>query len=562
MHHPFVPLLLLGFLPLAYLAHRLGVLSHPAMRWLLGGIGVAFLIVGAYAGGMDFAVLKRIKLGIAILMAAWLLWRHQAAPGEACFRSVPTWLPALALLAWVVYLNFFSFHGARTYVHVHDVAHYYLGSKYFTELGYGNLYIAMLRAEAERFDDHFKSIEARDLRTNALVHIRVLLARSGAVKARFTPERWDDFQLDVAYFREAMGHQYGEILRDHGFNPTPFWVLIGGSLANLVPAGSAAGILRLCLLDLALLAVMFLGIGWAFGAEMALIAMIYFCVLFGAGFGWTGGAFLRHMWLVGLVAAVCCVRRGYHALAGGLLAWATLLRIFPVAFLYGLACKAVWDIAARRSLPRTALRMLASFVATSALLFAVTGLLPGRFANWQGFRINMERHLQHTAYNTIGLTEILAYRGPAKPTSADAVRADLARRSHLRTFQLAALLPLAAIGMALRSRRDHALGAIVMAAPLPLFVGVNLAAYYYAFLLVVLIVHGEDSRALALIFAAEALSYALLLFEDREVAVYFYRNLVVLYLLAALYLEEKPRLAIPVSLQPLSTADTPPLTGG
>ena len=58
-------------------------------------------------------------------------------------------LGALASLAAIAYLNFFSFHGERTFVHYHDVAHYYLGSKYFRELGYANLYTAMLRAEAE-----------------------------------------------------------------------------------------------------------------------------------------------------------------------------------------------------------------------------------------------------------------------------------------------------------------------------------------------------------------------------------------------------------------------------
>lgn len=549
MHHPFVPLLLLGFLPLAYLAHRRGVLGHPAARWLLAGTGLAVLTAGAYAGGMDFAVLKRIKLGIAIVMAAWLFWRQQAPAGVAWARSIPAWLPALTVMAWVVYFNFFSFHGARTYVHLHDVAHYYIGSKYYAELGYGNLYTAMLRAEAERFDNHFKSIEVRDLQTYDLVHIRRLLARSEPVKARFTPERWADLQRDVTYFREGMGNQYGELLRDHGFNPTPLWALVGGRIANLVPAGSAPHIRSLCVLDLVLIAGMFLGIGWAFGVEIALIGMIYFCVLFGAGFGWTGGAFLRHMWLVGLVGAVCCVRRGYHALAGGLLAWATLLRIFPAAFAYGVLCKVVWDIVGRRPLPWNGLRLLTSFAATGVLLFAISGFAPGGFARWQEFRGNMERHLHHTAYNSIGLMEILAYRGPAKPTSAEGVAADLARRRHVRIFQLAALLPLATIGMAWRSRRHDTLGAMVMAAPLPLFVSLNLGAYYYVFLLVVLVVHGEDPRALALIFAAEALSYALLLFEDSPVAYYFYRNLLVLYLLAALYLEGGPRLAIPVSLR-------------
>ena len=107
-----------------------------------------------------------------------------------------------------MYFNFLSFHGERTYLHIHDVAHYYLGSKYFDELGYKHLYIAMLRAEAEVYQDHFRSLEARDLESNGLYDIRALLVRSDAVKANFTPERWHDFCRDVAFFRDAMGPQY------------------------------------------------------------------------------------------------------------------------------------------------------------------------------------------------------------------------------------------------------------------------------------------------------------------------------------------------------------------
>ena len=70
-----------------------------------------------------------------------------------------------------------------------------------------------------------------------------------------------------------------------------------------------------------------------------------------------------------------------------------------------------------------------------------------------------------------------------------------------------------------------------------IFVGLNLAAYYYSFLLVLLLAHLREPRVLALMFIVEAVSYTLLLFEDRQVVIYFYRNLLTLYLLAAVFLE-------------------------
>jgi hypothetical protein len=584
MHHPFPAFVLLGLLPLAYFARRFGLLERRAVRWTLAALGVAALAASAYVGGVDFEILKRMKLGIALLVIAGLVVTDRAgtplpappgspapgrgpAPPDAIGAPLPgqaeaapparaplarpwrpsrlAWLTALAIVAWVIHLNFFSFHGARTFVHLHDVAHYYLGSKYFAELGYGDIYIGMLRAEAELSDNHFKSIEARDLRTNALVHIRPLLRDSDRVKARFTPERWADFQLDVAYFLRGMGKQYGEILRDHGFNPTPVWSVVGGPLANLVPAGSARGIVLLCLLDPLLLAVMFALIAWAFGLETMLLAMLYVCVFFGADFGWMGGAFLRHVWLLGLVGSVCCLARGHAALGGGLLAVATLLRIFPAAFLWGLAGTAVWDFARRRRWPSVQVRAFAGFAVTAIALGAATLSLPRGTAHWREFRANMERHLEHTAYNTIGLTEILAYRGPAKPTTPEAAADDLGRRASLRKAQLLFALPLVLLGVALLARTQDRPGAMALGAALPLFVGLNLAAYYWMFLLALLIAMRDRPRIVALMFAAEAVSHALLLFEDRQVAVFFYRNLVVFYLLAAVYVESAAGAASP-----------------
>jgi hypothetical protein len=250
-----------------------------------------------------------------------------------------------------------------------------------------------------------------------------------------------------------------------------------------------------------------------------------------------GGAFLRHLWLLGVVGSLCWLRRGSPALDGAFLAVATLLRIFPAAFLWGLAATGAWSLAAARRWPSCLTRAFLGFAATAALLGAATLALPRGAAHWREFRTNMEHHLEHTAYNTIGLTEILAYRGPAKPTTPEDVADDRERRAWLRRAQLLVPLPIVLLGVALLARRQDEPAAMALGAALPLFVGLNLAAYYWMFLLALLLALRDRPRVVALMFAAEAASHTLLLFEDRQVAVYFYRNLVVLYLLAAVYLE-------------------------
>src|SRR6185503_12171230 len=112
-------------------------------------------------------------------------------------------------------------------------------------------------------------------------------------------------------------------------------------------------------------------VGWAFGAETTLLAVIHFCLIFGATFGWTGGAFLRFVWFLGVVIGFCCLARGWHALAGGLFAVAAVLRIFPAFFMAGLLFKAASDLIAARRLRWRAWRLTASFVGTAAVLVSM-----------------------------------------------------------------------------------------------------------------------------------------------------------------------------------------------
>src|SRR4029079_10966691 len=123
----------------------------------------------------------------------------------------------------------------------------------------------------------------------------------------------------------------------------------------------------------------------------ALLGLIHFCLVFGASFGWTGGAFLRYVWFACVLVAACCLERGRPAAAGALLAVAAGLRVCPVFFAVPLAFQAVARGWRERRVPREHARLFAAFAATGLALFVVTGLQARGFAAWDEFRQNMSK---------------------------------------------------------------------------------------------------------------------------------------------------------------------------
>lgn len=490
--------------------------------------------------GVDFLYLKYMKMFLCLGMVAVLVLRHYRVGPFSSPRSFRAVLAAAAGIAVVVYFNFFSFHGVqdgrRVWVHLHDVAHYYLGSKYYAEVGYDQLYTAMLRAEAELYDNHFKTTQARDLTTYEEVHVRTLLQKSDPIKARFSAERWRDFRRDVAYFRDALDGQYGKVLMDHGFNPTPVWAMVGGFLSRRVPAGDGGGILALTLLDVGLLAGLFAAVGWAFGETALFYAIFHFCVIFGAAYGWTGGGFLRFLWLFGVVVGVACLRRERHAAAGGLLALATMVRVFPVFFVLPIVAKVALRLFRRRRPRRRHLVLLASFTGTCTLLFLLSlAALPRGFGHWKEFRDQMQLHVLNISPNVVGAAEVLAFQPGEDLVSLDEFEQIKSRREWIYRSQLLLLFLPALLLVAWASRRESDVGAVVLALPL-LYLGLSLAGYYYAFLLLLVLRFRRSPRELAAIFAVEAASFSLLLFEDRDAFLYVYRSVLVFVLYLGLYL--------------------------
>jgi hypothetical protein len=410
----------------------------------------------------------------------------------------------------------------------------------------------MLRAEKEKFGE-LSSPEARDLLTNELVPSDELVLTSAPVRARFSAKRWDEFTTDVASFRSWLGPLYAGILRDHGYNPSPAWTLVGGSLARLVPAGSRTGILLLTCLDPLILIALFVAIGRTYGRIPLLYALTSFFLVFGAGFAWTGGSFLRQIWFACVLGSACALDRRREGVAGALLALATALRIFPAIFMAGPTLARLWEAKETRTIPRSLVRLLGGFAITLAVIVALTATLPRGLGHWREFRADLSVHASTPAPNLVGLTQILAWKpGPEEVDLAE-LRALWTRRTAIHRVQVIVLLPLVLAAVAILARGLGGAGAaagiaissgaitggamsIALAAPL-LFVASTPAGYYWAFLPVVALAFRDQPRKVALLFAVESASYGILLFEERDGLVYIFRSLLVLYLFVGLWWE-------------------------
>lgn len=360
---------------------------------------------------MTAAAVDATKAAIALAAAALLLfgaWRRRAGRPDPRSALPEAALAALAFAALLGSWNFLRFHHPG-FVHA-DLVPYYLGAKYFPELGYTRLYECIAVA------DHEAGLAARverrvltDLETYELRDTRRILADPSRCKGRFGAERWSAFQHDLTWFRGVFAPEGWEGLqRDHGFNATPLWAAMGGLLA--AGPASAGQVLALASLDVLLDLVAFAALVWGFGWRAAAVALVYWGTNRVAGFDWTGGAFLRHDWLAASFVALACLRRGHPLAAGFLIGAAALLRAVPIVFLVGPALSALVHAVRRRRLrPERDMLRLAAGASLAAVLLLPASVAGVGVEAWREFAANLGHHRAIPASNTLGLRTALSF---------------------------------------------------------------------------------------------------------------------------------------------------------
>jgi hypothetical protein len=449
--------------------------------------------------------------GFALLVWGFLLRRRGTPEHARTMRN--RLLIVLGVLSFGAYWNFGFFH-FRNYVHVWDTYHYYIGSKYFNELSYDRLYECASVADAE-IPSLRRRVELRkimNLRTNMLGGTGEILAHPERCKEHFTPERWESFKHDIAYFRNAHGvKRWEEAQTDHGYNATPVWNVVGTTLANTAPAGETQ-VFLLTLIDPAFAFAMIGMIGWAFGWRVLCVALIVFASNFPSRFYWTGGAFLRWDWLFYLVGGVCLLRKQRYALGGFFLAYTTLLRVFPMFMFVGPLMVLIQEFIKTKKLDRRYLSLIGGAAVAVAVLVPLSLVKSGGITGYINFAHNTEKHKETPLTNYMGLRTLIAY----KPSEAGRVlRNDKLedpwgawKRAKLHTFRdrqafflIVAAGFVALLWFAVRGAEPWvacALSATLIA------VGVELTCYYYSFLVAVALLYEKRREAGAALLAVTA----------------------------------------------------------
>ena len=391
------------------------VAYRGAPRWWLVVLAVLALL-GAY--GFFDAVRDAWPLGsreISTVRCTLALVAMVAILRESFFPAkIPAYRPAiLGALGVSALLSFMAFYnlghpqfwdnrrGEWTFVHYLDLRQYYPTAKYFPELGYRGMYEADVAAYVE---DHHVSLDSlqtlpmrdlSDLRGSTVGDQR---AGVESVKKKFSPERWQEYKRDAAYFRESMGTpHYLEMMNDMGGNATPVWMGLAHILFSFLHADNTSFLVT-ALLDPLLLLGAFLAVGRAFGVRTALACM----VIFGAndfimyGTNWAG-ATLRHDWLAYIALGAAAVRTKRYALGGALFALSATIRAFPALTLVGATIPALWwmydHFRANKKLPSLAtiraeqkptVRLLLGATATLAVLVGLSAIVlaPDAWIDW------------------------------------------------------------------------------------------------------------------------------------------------------------------------------------
>lgn len=499
----------------------------PWLEWL-----VVVLIVAGLGVGLALELQPEAPpwashlLHAAVMLAAALLllcgsgtaappagsWRARLAGGRP--RRIA--LGVLALLAAFAFTNFGRFHGDGRVLHHHELFNYSIGSKYFDELGYDGLYVATHRALLENDPSLAEEITVvKNLRTYQMDGARTNLERGEGLVATFSASRWAEFRADVGRFQTLIPRAGWQLLLvDHGYNATPFWTALGQSLVADQPLDPQF-LERIAWIDPLLIAAMLALVAWAFGLETALLFVIFFGANFFATYDFTGGAFLRQLWFLGLIAYVCCWKRGYLALAGVALAAATLDRIFPV--LFGLPAaiafgRATWQ---HRGLRHEWTRCLVGFGATALLLFAWGAAATGGVATWLDCIANASRHSSWYFINQVSLRSLFLFDpGATSDMLARGWDESVWLRQHqlldhTTAFQLA-LVRGALVGALawrfLREKKPFELLGLTAFLPFVLLYPAN---YYYGFLVLFVLLHRSQPLAAALVLGLQSLFWIL-----------------------------------------------------
>ena len=329
-------------------------------------------------------------------------------------------LGAFALLAALSWTQFGNFNGGSP-LHTWDSFHYFMGTKYFPELGYFELYRCAAAAEREAGRDaEVDRTPVRDVEDNRIYPGDWTRTPAGRCRASFAPARWKSFVADLQGFRGLFqGRPISDAFSDHGFNATP----INVAWLRLWTHGTTATerhLVWLAQLDSVALVGTVAALVWGFGPLAGVVAALVLGLGGFWSYHWVGGTIGRHTWLFCCALGLALLAKNRPFGGGVALTLAGLLRLFPFVFVGAVGLWTLANAVKTRRFDATARRFLAGTVFTFVLGASVAGAAVGN-DSYRAFSRVFERHAQSPVSNQLGLSTLLSWTaGESTDTLADA----------------------------------------------------------------------------------------------------------------------------------------------
>lgn len=289
------------------------------------------------------------------------------------------------VLAWC---NFGALRGNFSLIHHWEQFHFVVGAKYQTEVGWFDLYKAAIIADRESTHLLDNMQQTRDIATFEVIPLDRALADAPRVRARFSDARWAEFKDDWRKLVAIQPWGWDRVLMDHGNSNSPAWALIAHPIAELVPI-TPAGMTFVGLIDMILMGILWWFVFKTFGQRPALIALVVWAAM-PIVFDYLAGSFLRWDWIFCLGMAMCFMKRGQWAIAGGFFGFAVATKLFPLYFGVCLGIRALFVIRKEKVIPVRYKRFAVGTAATGIAAVLLSAAMFGGFWVWKDYKARID----------------------------------------------------------------------------------------------------------------------------------------------------------------------------
>jgi len=171
---------------------------------------------------------------------------------------------------------------------------------------------------------------------------------------KFSPERWEAFSHDFLTLQRQflIGKKlWYTMLNDRGFNGTPAWITVAKPFAKLVPVEAMK---YLGYIDFMLLALGLFALFWAYSLNTSLWVLFFLSVTYSMRWPVLTHVFLRYDWVAALLIAMAVLKKQKWLAGGALCAYAALVRLFPLLWMFGPFALGVLGLLKKREVPKDA----------------------------------------------------------------------------------------------------------------------------------------------------------------------------------------------------------------